>query len=137
MEFENAAVRRDVSSASAAYAHAESTAEISATAPGDFKVIRRNGKVTSFDGNKIRVALTKAFLAVEGSSAAASTRIHQRVDDLTDQILGAQAVGHEASNILDPADDSLVARFEDYECVIDPALNQAFRRNHLAPRVGV
>ena len=89
MEFENAAVRREVTSASAAYAHAESTADISATAPGEFKVIRRNGKVTNFDGNKIRVALTKAFLAVEGSSAAASTRIHQRVDELTDQILGA------------------------------------------------
>jgi NAD(P)-dependent dehydrogenase (short-subunit alcohol dehydrogenase family) len=40
-------------------------------------------------------------------------------------------------DVLDPADDTLVARFEDYECVIDPALNQAFRRNHLAPRVGV
>ena len=38
-------------------------------------------------------------------------------------------------DILDAADGSLVARFEDYECVIDPALNQAFRRNHLAPRV--
>ena len=74
MEFENAAVRREVASAQAAYGHGESTAEISATAPGEFKVIRRNGKVTSFDGNKIRVALTKAFLAVEGSSAARCNR---------------------------------------------------------------
>ncbi|MGE0859380.1 MAG: ribonucleoside-diphosphate reductase subunit alpha [Gammaproteobacteria bacterium] len=89
MEFENAAVRREQASAQSAYVHGESTAEISATAPGDFKVIRRNGKVTGFDGNKIRVALTKAFLAVEGSAAAASTRIHQTVDELTDQIAGA------------------------------------------------
>ncbi|MBX9605439.1 MAG: ribonucleoside-diphosphate reductase subunit alpha [Gammaproteobacteria bacterium] len=89
MEFENAAVRREQASAQSAYVHGESTAEISATAPGDFKVIRRNGKVTGFDGNKIRVALTKAFLAVEGSAAAASTRIHQTVDELTDQIASA------------------------------------------------
>jgi acyl transferase domain-containing protein/NAD(P)-dependent dehydrogenase (short-subunit alcohol dehydrogenase family)/acyl carrier protein len=40
-------------------------------------------------------------------------------------------------DITDAADGSLVARLEDYECVIDPTLNQAFRRNHLAPRVGV
>ena len=68
MEFENAAVRREVTSASAAYAHAESTADISATAPGEFKVIRRNGKVTNFDGNKIRVALTKAFLPLKAAA---------------------------------------------------------------------
>ena len=89
MEFENAAIRREMASAQTAFPHADPTAEISATAPGDFKVIRRNGKVTNFDANKIRVALTKAFLAVEGASAAASTRIHQRVDDLADQILVA------------------------------------------------
>lgn len=64
-------------------------AEIVATAPGGFQVIRRNGKVTTFDGNKIKVALTKAFLAVEGSNAAASTRIHSRVDELTEQIVAA------------------------------------------------
>lgn len=38
-------------------------------------------------------------------------------------------------DILDAADGSLVARFQDFECVIDPALNQSFRRNQLAPRV--
>jgi len=44
---------------------------IAATAPGQFRVIRRNGKVTAFDGEKISVAMTKAFLAVEGGNAAA------------------------------------------------------------------
>ena len=34
--------------------------------PGEFKVIRRNGKVTAFDPSKVGVALTKAFLSVEG-----------------------------------------------------------------------
>ena len=33
---------------------------------------------------------------------------------------------------LDPKDGSLVARIEDYECVIDASLNEAFQRNELA-----
>lgn len=37
---------------------------------GHYKVIRRNGKITRFDASKITVALTKAFLAVEGGHAA-------------------------------------------------------------------
>ncbi len=63
--------------------------EIEAHAPGKVQVIRRNGKVTHFDANKIMVALTKAFLAVEGGSAAASTRVHDRVRTLTEQVVGA------------------------------------------------
>ncbi len=56
---------------------------------GECRVIRRNGKVTGFDADKIAVAMTKAFLAVEGGSAAASTRIHQTVQELTAQVSGA------------------------------------------------
>ncbi|NIN33867.1 MAG: hypothetical protein GTO60_01625, partial [Gammaproteobacteria bacterium] len=40
--------------------------EFSAYQPGEYKVIRRNGKVTAFNPSKIAVALTKAFLNVEG-----------------------------------------------------------------------
>ena len=40
-------------------------ANIAATAPGNYKVIRRNGKVTPFDASKIELAITKAFLDVE------------------------------------------------------------------------
>ncbi|GAB4068516.1 ribonucleoside-diphosphate reductase subunit alpha [Ancylobacter sonchi] len=57
-----------------------------AATPG-YQVIRRNGAVTPFDGSKIAVALTKAFLAVEGSSAAASRRVHDIVAGLTEQIV--------------------------------------------------
>jgi ribonucleoside-diphosphate reductase alpha chain len=64
-------------------------AEIAAHAPGQVQVIRRNGKVTHFDPNKIAVAMTKAFLAVEGGSAVASNRIHDTVKTLTDRVLGA------------------------------------------------
>ncbi|MFO1417494.1 MAG: ribonucleoside-diphosphate reductase subunit alpha [Methylotetracoccus sp.] len=63
-----------------------SVAEIRAVAPGELKVIRRNGKVTGFDAGKISVAITKAFLAVEGGSAAASRRIHDAVEQLTEQV---------------------------------------------------
>ncbi len=53
----------------------------------DHKVIRRNGKTTSFDASKIKIAITKAFLAVEGNKAAASERIHEKVDQLTAQVV--------------------------------------------------
>ncbi|MGB5799109.1 MAG: ATP cone domain-containing protein, partial [Mesorhizobium sp.] len=56
--------------------------------PG-YRVIRRNGAVTPFDPVKITVALTKAFLAVEGSTAAGSRRVHDLVADLTEQVTSA------------------------------------------------
>jgi len=58
-------------------------------AQSPFRVIRRNGKVTSFDVNKIAVAMTKAFLAVEGGNAAASSRVHDTVKTLTDDVMQA------------------------------------------------
>jgi ribonucleoside-diphosphate reductase alpha chain len=56
---------------------------------GGLQVIRRNGKVTHFDPGKISVAVTKAFLAVEGGNAAASSRIHTLVEELTTQVVSA------------------------------------------------
>ena len=63
--------------------------ELRANTPGEMRVIRRNGKVNAFDPSKISVAITKAFLAVEGSTAAASGRIHELVEELTDQVAKA------------------------------------------------
>lgn len=60
--------------------------DVAQTAPGLIKVIRRNGTVTPFDINKITVAMTKAFLAVEGDTAASSSRIHETVSQLTKKI---------------------------------------------------
>jgi ribonucleoside-diphosphate reductase alpha chain len=57
--------------------------------PGELRVIRRNGKMTPYDDNKITVAMTKAFLATEGGAAAASTRVHDIVVNLTQQITTA------------------------------------------------
>jgi ribonucleoside-diphosphate reductase alpha chain len=62
------------------------TTDISANAPGHIKVIRRNGTVTPFDGGKIAIAMTKAFLAVEGINAQGSTRIKEKVTHLSDTI---------------------------------------------------
>lgn len=59
---------------------------IDMTTPGLLHVIKRNGKLTHFDASKISVAMTKAFLAVEGDNAAASSRIHDIVAKLTDDI---------------------------------------------------
>ena len=52
-----------------------------------YNVVRRNGKLTSFDKNKIAVAMTKAFLAVEGGQAAASSRVHETVERLSNQVV--------------------------------------------------
>ena len=55
----------------------------------NYSVVRRNGKLTGFTKNKIAVAMTKAFLAVEGGQAAASTRVHETVEKLTDMVVEA------------------------------------------------
>jgi ribonucleoside-diphosphate reductase alpha chain len=55
----------------------------------DYKVIRRNGAVVGFEPSKITVAVTKAFLAVNGSQGAASARIRELVGGLTDAVVGA------------------------------------------------
>ena len=61
--------------------------EIEITAPGKLRVIKRNGKVVSFEEDKIKVAITKAFLSVESGNAAASERIHKKVDDITSDVI--------------------------------------------------
>jgi len=60
---------------------------LSATAPGQLRVIKRNGTVVPFEDSKITVAITKAFIAVEGGTAAASSRIHETVATLTAQVV--------------------------------------------------
>ncbi|MFZ5755407.1 MAG: ribonucleoside-diphosphate reductase subunit alpha [Pseudomonadota bacterium] len=66
---------------------ATAASTLSATAPGQLRIIKRNGTVVPFDADKIAVAMTKAFLAVEGGTAAASSRIHDTVARLTEQVV--------------------------------------------------
>lgn len=62
------------------------TLDVDATTPGILRVIRRNGELTPYNDSKIKVAVTKAFLALEGETAAGSPRIHDIVNELTQQI---------------------------------------------------
>src|SRR3546814_13201956 len=45
--------------------------------------IRRNGAVVGFEPGKIAIAMTKAFLAVNGGQGAASARVRELVETLT------------------------------------------------------
>ena len=54
--------------------------------PGQLRIIKRNGKVVLFDVSKIEVAITKAFLAVHSSAAAASSSVHQKVEELSKKV---------------------------------------------------
>ena len=55
----------------------------------DFKVIRRNGAVVGFEPSKIAIAVTKAFLAVNGGQGAASARVRELVEQLTGHVVRA------------------------------------------------
>jgi len=68
------------------YTQVASEHELQTTAPGQYRVIRRNGKITTFDRDKIKIAVTKAFLAVEGGEAAASSRVHEAVEEITTKV---------------------------------------------------
>ena len=78
-----------------------------------YQVIRRNGAVTAFDASKIAVAMTKAFLAVEGNNAAVSRRVHDIVADLTDQVV---------TNLARRADAGRTFHIEDVQDQVELAL---------------
>ena len=64
--------------------HFDALAELNnQTVLNDYKIIRRNGTVVGFEPSKIVIAMTKAFIAVHGSQAAASARIREMVEQLT------------------------------------------------------
>jgi ribonucleoside-diphosphate reductase alpha chain len=67
----------------------ESEAVSSQSVLSQYKIIRRNGSVVGFEPLKISVAMTKAFLAVEGGQGAASARIRELVAALTDVAVSA------------------------------------------------
>ena len=54
-----------------------------------YNIIRRNGAVVGFEPSKIAIAMTKAFLAVNGGQGAASARVRELVEDLTLQVVNA------------------------------------------------
>ncbi|WIT09875.1 ribonucleoside-diphosphate reductase subunit alpha [Paucibacter sediminis] len=54
-----------------------------------YQIIRRNGAVVSFEPSKIAIALMKAFLAVHGTTGAASASVRETVDGLTEAVVRA------------------------------------------------
>src|SRR5207302_5146558 len=54
-----------------------------------YKVIRRNGAVVGCEASKIAIAVTKAFLAVNGAQSAASSRVRELTAQLTDHVVTA------------------------------------------------
>ena len=56
---------------------------------GDYRIIRRNGAVVGFEPSKISIAVTKAFLAVNGGQGAASARVRELVEQLTANVVAA------------------------------------------------
>ncbi len=55
----------------------------------EYRVIRRNGSVVGFEPSKIAIAMTKAFLAVNGGQGAASARVRELVEQLTATVVAA------------------------------------------------
>lgn len=89
------------------------TAPASTNSSSQYQVIRRNGEVTNFDSNKIAIAITKAFLAVEGDSAQDSRRIHDIVKKITKQI---------ADSLTRRLDDGGTVHIEDIQDQVELAL---------------
>ena len=52
----------------------------------DIKVMRRNGAVVPFEASKISIAMTKAFLAVQGGTSAASAKVRQMTEEFTARV---------------------------------------------------
>ncbi len=90
-----------LTSAAAAQTSSQPTRDLMAGDPGSaananadprfaqYKVIRRNGAVVGFEPAKISIAMTKAFLAINGGQGAASARVREEVTKLTDAVVSA------------------------------------------------
>ncbi|MGQ3093893.1 MAG: ribonucleoside-diphosphate reductase subunit alpha [Roseateles sp.] len=68
---------------------ASATSAVAPTTYQAYQIIRRNGAVVSFEPSKIAVALMKAFLAVHGTSGAASASVRETVEQLTQNVVRA------------------------------------------------
>jgi ribonucleoside-diphosphate reductase alpha chain len=66
-----------------------SSAGASAGPLAHYQIIRRNGAVVPFAPDKIAVAMMKAFLAVHGTTGAASASVRETVDVLTQNVIKA------------------------------------------------
>lgn len=87
---DNATTRYEGSSTGQAFGQPQGAQALAPQATlADYKVIRRNGTVVSFEPSKIAIAVTKAFLAVNGGQGAASARVRELVEQLTQNVVRA------------------------------------------------
>ncbi|KAF1047241.1 MAG: Ribonucleoside-diphosphate reductase 1 subunit alpha [Herbaspirillum frisingense] len=68
---------------------AQASAAKAGSGLGEYRIIRRNGAVVGFEPSKISIAVTKAFLAVNGGQGAASARVREMVEQLTTNVVSA------------------------------------------------
>ncbi|MCH8620154.1 ribonucleoside-diphosphate reductase subunit alpha [Undibacterium sp. TS12] len=68
---------------------ASTPASASTSAYSEYRIIRRNGSVVGFEPSKIAIAMTKAFLAVNGGHGAESARVRELVEQLTGGVVAA------------------------------------------------
>ena len=68
--------------------------------PGSLQVIRRNGSITLFDDDKITVAITKAFLAIERETNNTPEYIHDVASNVTTNINQALRRRHAEGGII-------------------------------------
>lgn len=92
----------------------KTTTELPATSR--YRVIRRNGQTTNFDLSKIKVAVTKAFLSVEGGQAAASSRIRETVERLSEEVF---------ESLFRRMDDGGTVHIEDIQDQVELAMMRA------------
>lgn len=70
--------------------HLAQTPDSKTLKPGQLYVMRRDNRtLVPFNPEKIAIAITKAYLNVEGGNAAASRRVHEVVSQITDQVAHA------------------------------------------------
>src|SRR5260221_14434313 len=94
----------------------EESSQATAERYADYKIIRRNGAVVGFEPDKIAVAMTKAFLAVAGNTAAASAGVREKVQALTQAVVQSLMRRHPAGGTL---------HIEDVQDHVQPAMMRA------------
>lgn len=68
--------------------------------PGQINVIRRNGTITPFDLEKIQVAVTKAFLAIESTEANNPEFVHEAAKIITEKVGESLKRRHQEGGII-------------------------------------
>ena len=66
--------------------HLKDPSLINPTKPGELRVIKRNGTLSSYDAERIATAMKKAFLAVEGENDIDNKRIHETAEQIANRI---------------------------------------------------